>query len=181
MGLLVCFAGGIGSGKSSVCKTTAKRLGWRCSGFGDYVRSELRRLGGNADSREELQDLGQSLVDKDPEALCRAVLEAVQFTPGENCLIDGIRHVDVFNILRTISSPSVGKLIYLSVDANDRMVRVATRDGDVSDFNRAEKHKTEQEVTLSLPLAADHVIDATADVNAVVQECLDCIGNWRES
>src|SRR3982751_2032964 len=77
MGIVVSFAGRIGSGKSSVSNVLAEALGWPRAGFGDYLRDELRRRGGDMASRQALQDLGQSFVEVDPEAFCRSVLGRV--------------------------------------------------------------------------------------------------------
>ena len=83
MSLLICFSGQIGSGKTSVSAAVAEALGWRRTGFGDYLRSEIERLGGDPSSRQALQDLGQKLVDEDPTAFCREVLLAGGFRPGD--------------------------------------------------------------------------------------------------
>ena len=58
-GLVACFAGKIGSGKTSVTNVLARGLQWRRVGFGDYVRAELARRGGDPDVRKDLQDLGR--------------------------------------------------------------------------------------------------------------------------
>ena len=76
MSLLLCFSGQIGSGKSSVSTAVAEVLGWRRTGFGDYLRGEIARLGGDPDDRKALQDLGQQRVEDDSTAFCRDVLVA---------------------------------------------------------------------------------------------------------
>jgi cytidylate kinase len=43
MTLLLCFSGQIGSGKSSASIAVAEALGWKRTGFGDYLRSERSR------------------------------------------------------------------------------------------------------------------------------------------
>jgi hypothetical protein len=106
MSLLLCFSGQIGSGKSSVSAAVAEALGWRRTGFGDYLRSEITLLGGNPDSREALQDLGQRRVDEDPKSFCRDVLTAGGFKSGDNFIVDGVRHVSIFDILVAESKPT---------------------------------------------------------------------------
>ena len=59
-------------------------------------------------TREQLQDLGQSLVEADPDAFCRNVLANAGFVPGGNILLDGIRHVDVQRRVASIVKPSRG-------------------------------------------------------------------------
>jgi dephospho-CoA kinase len=70
MSLLLCFSGQIGSGKSSVTTAISAALGWRRAGFGDYLRSEIARLGGDPNDRKALQNLGQKLVEDDSAAFC---------------------------------------------------------------------------------------------------------------
>lgn len=91
MTVLVCFSGQIGSGKSSVSVAVATALGWSRTGFGDYLRAQIVQAGGDPHSRETLQDLGQRLVEADPEEFCRSVLNDGGFRPGEDFLIDGVR------------------------------------------------------------------------------------------
>ena len=111
MGLVVCLAGQIGSGKSSVTRALGKALGWPATGFGDYLRCELTRRGGDPSSRRGLQDLGQQLIDSDPEGFCRAVLGAGDFTAGSDLLVDGVRHTDILRRLKRLVAPSGGSAI----------------------------------------------------------------------
>lgn len=89
MSLLICFSGQIGSGKSSVSCAVAHALGWRRTGFGDYLRAEIERAGGDPSSRQALQDLGQQRIEADAEGFCRDVLNAGGFILGEDFIIDG--------------------------------------------------------------------------------------------
>ena len=83
------FPGQIGSGKSSVSAAVAAAvLSWRRAGFGDYLRAEIERAGGDPTSREALQELGQHLIEADAEAFCRSVLDAGGFTPGDDFVIE---------------------------------------------------------------------------------------------
>src|SRR4051794_36648427 len=97
-GLVVCFAGQIGSGKSSVSRRLGEALAWPRAAFGDYLRAELGRCGGAPESREQLQDLGQRLVDEDPSRFCSSVMSSNGFKPGGDLLLDGVRHVEIQRI-----------------------------------------------------------------------------------
>lgn len=171
-GIVVCLAGRIGSGKSSVSRRLAAALGWRRVAFGDYVRDELARRGGDPTSREALQDLGQALVDADPNGFCAAVLAAAGFEPGGDLVLDGVRHVAIQRAVSELAQPSVARLLYLSADEAERLVRVAARDHGESDLARADAHRVEADLRTSLLTVADRVIDASAPLDRVVADCL---------
>jgi cytidylate kinase len=172
-GTVACFAGKIGSGKTSVTRALAQCLNWRRVAFGDCVRAELARRGGNPDVREELQDLGQHLVDTDPVSLCRAVLGAGNFSPGEDLLVDGIRHAAVYRALGEIVKPSQTCLIYLGATDDVRSLRVAER-GDA--IAGAADHRVEAELATTLPTIADAVVEAGGSFTTVLSDCLDVLG-----
>jgi len=113
MSLLLCFSGQIGSGKSSVSAEVATVLGWARGGFGEYLRNEIERLGGDPGSREALQELGQKRVESDAMQFCQDVLDAGGFVPGDDFVVDGVRHVRIFEVLTSIGAPSQAKLLYL--------------------------------------------------------------------
>ncbi len=177
MSLLVCFSGQIGSGKSSVTQAVADALGWARTGFGDYLRAELERTGRDPTSREALQDLGQSLVESDAIAFCGAVLNRGGFNPGDGFVIDGVRHVAIYDILAELAPPSTPKLLFLPAGQQSRATRVNAR-ADRADFARAEAHRVEAELRDELPARADAVIDADYPFAEVVSDCLAVIDVW---
>jgi hypothetical protein len=67
-------------------------------------------------TREQLQDLGQSLVTADPDQFCRNILCLGGFVPGGNILLDGIRHVDIQRRIVRLVEPSRAILIHLAAD-----------------------------------------------------------------
>lgn len=178
MRLLVCFSGQIGSGKSSVSHAVAEALGWQRTGFGDYLRAEIERAGGDPSSRQALQDLGQQRVETDAEEFCRAVLEAGGFVPGTDFIVDGIRHYDIFRILERLAAPTSARLLFLGANESTRLARIEART-DSADFERAEGHGVEAELRNELPMKADAVIDANQPFLEVVSKCLAAIEAWR--
>lgn len=179
MSLLLCFSGQIGSGKSSVSTAVAEALGWRRAGFGDYLRSEISRLGGDPNDREALQDLGQNRVDDNPEAFCRDVLNAGGFMPGDDFVIDGVRHVRIFRILAAVSAPSQARLLFLGALETTRIARVEAR-ADARDFARASTHLAEAELCDALPQRADGTVNADQSLDRVVSDCLDIVQQWLQ-
>jgi len=180
MSLLVCFSGQIGSGKSSVSAAVAAALGWRRTGFGDYLRNQIARLGGDPNDRKALQDLGQKRVEDDPAAFCRDVLAAAGFQPGDHFVIDGIRHVAIFEILAAVGKPSQARLLFLGALETTRSARVQTR-ADAKDLVRASTHAVEVELQYALPQRADAVVDADRPLDRVVADCLDWIWQWERT
>jgi adenylate kinase family enzyme len=178
MSLLLCFSGQIGSGKSSVSAAVAQALGWPRTGFGDYLRAAIARRGGDPNDRQSLQDLGQTLVDADPDAFCRDVLAAGGFTPGEDFIIDGIRHIEIFEILARISQPSDAKLLFLGAGEAVRAGRITSRT-DAADFARASAHPVEAELNRALPEFANGHIDADQPLDSVLEDILKYVHLWR--
>jgi cytidylate kinase len=178
MSLLLCFSGQIGSGKSSVSTAVAAALGWRRTGFGEYLRNEIIRSGGDPNDRKALQDLGQQRVDADAAAFCRNVLAAAGFTLGDDLVIDGIRHVAIFEKLAEVSKPSEARLLFLGAPESIRNARIENR-ADAQDFRRASSHRVESDLEDALPQRADAVIDAEQAMDRVVAECLDLVQQWR--
>jgi dephospho-CoA kinase len=174
-GLVVCFSGRMTSGKTSVTEALARRLGWRRAAFGDYVRAQLVQQAGDPTSREALQNLGQTLVDADPEGFVRAVLRSAGFTPGDNLLIDGVRHLHVQTLIAKFVQPSRAFLIHLAVDDANAYIRADGRSRGRAEVAHAEAHRVESDLSEALPKRADRVIDATAPLESVIEACLDAI------
>lgn len=172
---VICFSGRIGSGKSSVAQALADALGWSKAGFGDYLRTLLAAQGNTSPSREQLQDLGQSLVEKDPDLFVLNVLRSGNFSPGQNLLLDGIRHVEIYQRVVRLASPSLTRLIHLSIDDAHALDRVSNRPGGIADHSRAEDHVVESELATTLPSIANFVIDSSAPVQDTITQCLNAM------
>lgn len=180
MNVLLGLSGQIGSGKSSVSSAVAMALGWRRTGFGDYLRAEIVRRGGDPNDRRALQDLGQQRVETDAAAFCRDVLAVVGFTPGDDLVIDGVRHIAIFEMLAQVSKPSEARLLFLGAPETTRNVRVQSRT-DAQDFARASTHRVEIEMQDALPQRADALVDATQPFDRVVADCLELVRRWQEA
>jgi cytidylate kinase len=179
MSLVLCFSGQIGSGKSAVSTLVSDALGWRRTGFGEYLRGEISRGGGDPDDRKALQDLGQARVDADAVAFCRDVLATAGFNPGDNFVIDGIRHVTIFETLKQVTAPSQSKLLFLGASEMTRSDRIQAR-ADAADFTRAVEHRVESDLRDALPNRADAVINADQAIDRVVFDCLKWVNRWQE-
>ncbi len=178
MSMLLCFSGAIGSGKSSVSTAVAETLGWPRTAFGDYLRNELSRLGGDASSREALQELGQQRVTADATSFCRDVLLGGGFSCDVNFVIDGVRHVHVYNILEKLAAPGTARLIFLQAGDKTRSTRTQARP-DGQDFERASHHTVEAESRQELPVRADVCINAEREFELVTADCLRSVRQWQ--
>ncbi|MGI8397443.1 AAA family ATPase [Agrobacterium deltaense] len=178
MAVVVCFSGKIGSGKSSVISELSRSLRWKQAGFGQFVRQEIVRRGDDPHSREALQDFGQRSVEADPEAFCHGLLKSANYRPGEDLLVDGVRHVKIFETLQAIISPASVRLVHLSLTDDAQQVRVDRRT-DSADLNRARGHAVEAELISDLPQRADLIVNADVPFEQVIQECLLAIRRWR--
>jgi AAA domain-containing protein len=174
-GFAISFSGRIASGKTTITQSLAEMLGWPRAGFSDYLRFILKERGNNAPTREQLQDLGQSLVTADPDQFCRNVLGLGGFVPGGNILLDGIRHVDIQRRIASLVEPSRAILIHLAAD--DELVerRTEQRGASEEEFKRASSHPVEQDLQQSLPSIADYSIDASHALPIVISDCLEAL------
>jgi dephospho-CoA kinase len=176
VGLVICFAGGIGSGKSSVSLALAERSSWKRASFGEYLRS-LSRVDGTTPTRQELQDLGKRMVEDSEERFCIDVLAHGGIIAGGNGFVDGVRHASVLMRLRALLAPSVVRLILLSVSAGDRHARVLSR-AEGGEFAIADSHPVEAETRDALPRLADLTLDSATTFDSVVDQCASAIRQW---
>ena len=178
--LLVCFSGKIGSGKTSTSRAVASALGCRRASFGGYLKDEVARRGGDPDCRESVQDFGQSRIEQDAELFCRDVLASGGFAPGEDLVLDGVRHVGVLSHLGRIAAPTEVRLIFLKVEAGVRSNRVGKRSaGTREDFDRAARHVVEADMEDKLPMAAHAIVDGSLPEQERIRECIGLIAGWR--
>lgn len=167
---VIGFAGKMGSGKTTVSSMTAQSLGWARVAFGDYVRSVARQRGLD-DSRETLQALGESLLEKDREGFSRAVLAQTDWRPGHSLVVDGIRHVQIADALRRLVEPARFLLVLISTDDELRQSRLHQRDdGGRESLEQAEMHSTEIQVQSLLPRIADLILDGNLSPRAAADE-----------
>jgi dephospho-CoA kinase len=155
--IILTFAGSIGSGKSTISRRIAATLGWKYISFGDYVRS-IAKSHGLEDSRKTLQDIGQSLINEGWEPFCRSILNQVIWVPGESLVIDGIRHIEAIDTLRSIVLPTDLFLIFIELQEPVRQIRLLNRNPNNMNREDTDNHPTEIQVKTRLPQLADLIV-----------------------
>jgi dephospho-CoA kinase len=169
--MVVGLAGPIASGKTTIGRELADSLGVSFGSFGKVVRI-LARSKGLAESRENLQRLGQQLVDHDPVQLCRDVLDDAGWQPGTSVVIEGFRHQSIVDALRQLVKPVPFRLIYVDVDLQTELARTSVSDATMKRY-RADP--TEIELP-NLKKIADLCVNGTSPVSQAVSRIRKAIG-----
>jgi dephospho-CoA kinase len=169
------FSGGIASGKSTLSEAVALSLGCPRVSFGGFMRAEAKRRGISTD-REALQALGEELVARDPDGLCRSVLAQTGWIPGGPLVVDGIRHVAIADRVRKIACPSEFRLVHVDTDGVARGARFTARGEDFSRLAEFDAHSTERDVKRGLPEIADLVVDGNQSIESLIEQ----VDRWAE-
>jgi dephospho-CoA kinase len=170
---VICLSGAPGSGKTTIAKAVAADAGLRWGSFGDYVRSRAREQGLSTE-RESLQSLGQSLVDQGPRDFCQATLDWLGWTPPHGLVLEGLRHVSVYEALRAIVRPIHVFLIFVDVDKGIQRERLKSRSGEELSLALV-TDPTEREIK-SLRDRADLIVSGLDTPAAAVEAITSWIG-----
>ncbi len=168
--LVLCIAGRIASGKSTIASALGQALHLRVLSFGNYVRNEAERMG-LEETKKNLQNLGERLVAPDPLEFTRGFLAKSAWIVGESVVIDGLRHIQVLRSLQNLTVPSEVLLLYVDADDQTRWSRHQARHGGSKDqFDEAEAHPVERQVPLLLKKESTLVLDGTEPVPKLVSQ-----------
>ena len=164
--IILAFSGGIGSGKTTLSKEVSTLLNWKRISFGDYVRAVAIERGIDNNSREKLQELGESLIEKGWDAFCNGLLKKYQWKSDECLVIDGIRHKEAIDTLRKITFPSKVFLIFISLDFKNRQQRLLENGNkQINDLRRFDSHSTETQVSSVLSQTSDLILDGNMGID----------------
>ena len=176
--LVLAFSGSIGSGKSTLSLSVAKALNWPYVSFGNYVRT-VALLRGLGESREVLQEVGESLIQEGWEQFCKSVLAHATWGPGESLVVDGIRHVEAVEMLRLLVVPSELLLIHITLNELTRKARLYKRSPtDNAQMQSIEDHSTEVQVKRQLPEIANLIVSGERSTDDSTREILIWIQNY---
>jgi len=173
---VIGFAGSIASGKSTLSAAVARELGWVRASFGNSVRDEARQRGLDPVSREVLQALGAELIEAGWRQFCWSLLQRAGWHPGQNLVIDGVRHVKAVETLRSQVNPATFHLIYLDVPDGIREQRLYERGIGLQEQRQViDWHSTEIEVQTALAAIADVHLSSDMNLNENMRRVLAAV------
>jgi adenylate kinase family enzyme len=170
---VLSFAAPIEAGKTTVSTRVAERLSAPYVSFGKYLRRIATEMGREI-TRENLQDLGDQLIQENVRSFCEHVLNECPWTPDRPLIIDGVRHIEVLDALGEILAPADDLLIYIKIDRTTQETRLKQDDlRHQKSLLELERHPTESQVRSRLPDRASLVLDGTRLPEELVQEVID--------
>jgi len=168
MKAIICLAGGIATGKTTVADVLQDALpGSVVRSFGDVVR-RLAEAEGLPPERAILQELGLRLITQGWTTFVDALLE--NLPQADTVIIDGVRHVDAVHEVRRQLPKTPIHLILLTADRTTVIGRLAAR-GEPAEILH---HITEREMA-SVAAGADLEIDTTTLPEEIVSRILRSI------
>lgn len=148
-GTIIVLSGAKGAYTSALSQVVAEVLGWKHARFSDFIRLQATANGENPDDTRVLQRIGQKLVEEQVADFVSGVLGASGWQAGENLVLDGLRHADVYRELkRQVASVCEVRVVYVGLsDRAARADRVKRSEG-VSDeeFKEYDRDATETQV-----------------------------------
>src|SRR5277367_1473587 len=103
MRCIIALAGPTKSGKTTLARRLAASLAVPSGSFGDQVRKEAIRRGLNGHFKGDLQTLGAEMVERDAKGFCEAVFSDAGYRSGQGLVLDGVRHVRVLNVIKSLA------------------------------------------------------------------------------
>jgi dephospho-CoA kinase len=159
--VVVCVAGRIGSGKTTLAQALASKLGCPEASFGRYVRKVARARGLDSNDRAVLQNLGDQLIGEGWEPFCRAVLDDAGYAGG-GIVVDGVRHAAAVETLAELLRPVPVRVVAVETSDEQRADRLQGRGLDRDNLPRLDHHPNEAEVDTVLA-RADYIASGGED------------------
>lgn len=165
----ICFAGRIGSGKTTISGAVADSLNWPRVSFGDYVRMIAKNRGLDSDSRDTLRTVGEQLISTEGwDRFCKNVLDYGGWIPGSGVVVDGIRHAEALANIRRITDRVPTFLVFLDLGTSDVFTRARQAGKGIGGCGVPEHHSTESQVIEVLPSLADIVLSSDDPIDDLV-------------
>ena len=169
MKLAVVVCGPIASGKTTAISFLSSIFDLKVVSFGGYVRSAAEQSG-CPETRETLQDLGESLLESMGAAdFLEAALRFADVNDGDAVIFDGVRHLEILTEIRRSFDSVVA--FYLAASREERYRRYNIRQpAEIAfdDFMQIETHPVEVGVA-ALEGHCETVIDASQHEEGIKQ------------
>jgi len=174
--MLILIAGKIGSGKTTIGKELANTLSYSHCSFSDFLKKELAKAKIEA-TRENLQKIGVDYINNKIDYFAEQVLKDCNYCETKSVVIDGLRHMQMLNVMQnTIGSGNV-LLIYVDADEPELLARVMARDGLCGiEVLRQSEDLTEKNHE-ELKAAADLVISGVGSLQEIVSRITSYLKN----
>lgn len=166
--LIVGIAGNSGSGKSTLASALAIALDGETASFGDFIR-HIASVGARSLRREDLQEIGQALVERDPGEFVASFLSWRNPDLSKPLIIDGVRHLSVDEAIRVWANSRGARYASILVSAPVQIRADRRANGDVSQLANADLHPVEREAAQFFDGIADFVLDGSGDVTLLVK------------
>lgn len=145
---IIGILGKIHAGKSTLARELSRELNVPIVSFGAYLRnySELNTL---PTDRNSLQDLGDKRISEDAMKFLKDVLSSSDLKT-EIIIIEGIRHITVFNALKSMFK--VSYFIYCDIPFEERynryIINDETKKTTIDEFKIIDEHRVEKEIEI---------------------------------
>jgi adenylate kinase family enzyme len=167
---LICLAGGIASGKTTLAEALQAALPDSARlAFGDVVRSRARTMFADP-TREQLQETGLQLISEGWPAFVGELLSELEGDP-QFLIVEGVRHREAVQALRQRLRPRKTLVVFLDVRDDQRSGRLKQR----SEAEHVLRHEVEQDVG-SVRTIADLVLPSDQPVS----ELAAWVKRWLE-
>ena len=148
-GTIIAISGAKGVYTSALSVVLSELLGWKRVKFSDYLRDLAAAEGERPDDTAVLQRIGQQLVREQPDQFVAAVLKLADWKAGDNLVLDGLRHAEIFTELqRQVGSSADLHVVHIAIqDRADRADRAKRSEGlSTQEFEDYDKDETEKQV-----------------------------------
>ncbi len=180
--IIVAITGMPGSGKSTVAKVIAEKLGYPILVMGDIVREEVIRRGLDL-SAENIERIARELrALRGPGAVAELVVEKVKALNIPGIVVDGVRSLDEIRVLSRL-----GRVYIVAVHSppNLRFQRMISR-GRKGDVGGLEEFRFRDKANLELGIGsvialADYMIVNNSTLDKLVEEAKRVAGEIRDA
>jgi cytidylate kinase len=161
----ILIIGQISSGKSTLANRLANELALKKASFGGYLLHYCELNGIPDRSRDSLQEIGQWLIDTDPDEFLRAVIDFTA-SGSRDVVFEGVRHFAIFEGICKITKNLVS--VYLEATFEQRLKRYLHREKAIdikrteAEFCKCNSHLVEIEVPQLKP-HCDIIISSVDD------------------